>query len=306
MKRILLTIILAVLMSIVRPGVTLAKLNIIATLPEIGALVEEIGGDRVEVFSLARGDEDPHVLPAKPSHSRRMLRADLLVFNGLQLEVGWLPLLIRGARNPDIRSGGRGHLDLSEAVRPLEVPMGGADRSEGDVHPEGNPHYTVDPVIYPTLATLITERLTRLDPDGTDYFKSRLITFIEDWQSQLESWKERLRFLSGLDVITYHQQWEYFAQSFGMAIVDKIENRPGIPPSPRHLIDLENWIESDGVHWILYSDLVHPDLPERLGERGGCRVIRLPQSIGSREGTESLVSWFETIVSIFEEAHGAP
>lgn len=279
-----------------------AELNVVATLPEIGALVEAIGGERTKVISLARGDEDPHVLPAKPSHSRRMLKADLLVYNGLQLETGWLPLLTRDARNPKIRAGRPGNLDLSRLIHPLEIPEGGADRSAGDVHPEGNPHYTVDPSIYPTLAAALADRLTQIDPDGEEFYRQRLAEFNSKWKRHLESWKERLAFLEGIEVITYHQQWEYLASTFGFQIGGKIEDRPGIPPTPRHLADLVKQIRSRGIPLIIHSDLIHPELPGKLAEKSGCRSLALPQSVDSREGTDDLFAWFETLAGTLEQA----
>ncbi len=289
-------------MLLIAGASTAGELNVVVTLPEIGALAGEIGGDRIKVTTLAGGDEDPHVLPAKPSHSRRMLHADLLVYNGLELEVGWLPVLIRGARNPDIRQGRPGNLDLSRVVHPLEIPTGGADRSAGDVHPEGNPHYTVDPRIYPTLASELAGRLSQLDPDGADYYQNRLEEFISKWGTLSASWAERVAFLDGQKVITYHQQWEYLSEAFAFRILDKIENRPGIPPTPRHLAELEDSIRTRGIRLILYSDLVHPELPEKLAGRAGCRALALPQSVGSREGTDDLAAWFETMVRAFEKA----
>ena len=274
------------------------KLNVVATLPEIGALVEEIGGDRVKVEVLAKGNEDPHFLPAKPSHSRRMMKADLVVYNGMQLEVGWLPLLIDGARNSAIRWGGPGNLSLARFVEPLEVPAGSIDRSMGDIHPEGNPHFTADPSVYPDLARGIADRLIRIDPDGTEEYEKRLASFIERWDKLLAGWKKRLEPIAGMRVVTYHQQWEYMARAFDLQIVDQIEDRPGIPPAPRHLNDLEKRIAEEGIRWIFYSDLVYREIPEKMAGRTGCRAVALPHSVDSRKGTGDLESWFETLVSI--------
>lgn len=279
-----------------------AKLQVVATLPEIGALVQEIGGDRVEVTALAKGNEDPHTLPAKPSQSRRMMKADLLVANGLQLEVGWLPLLVEGARNPSVRPGSRGYLELGAFVDPLDVPTGGVDRSAGDVHPEGNPHFTVDPAVYPSLAAAVADRLAEVDPDGASYYESRRAAFDQRWNDELRGWKARLRSLDGTPVVTYHQQWEYLARTFGLRIVGRVEDRPGIPPTPKHLADLERTIHSEGVPWVIYSDLTYPDVPEKVAGRAKCRAVRLPQSLDSREGTTTLTSWFETLVGVLEKA----
>ncbi|MBM3321361.1 MAG: zinc ABC transporter substrate-binding protein [Candidatus Eisenbacteria bacterium] len=279
-----------------------AKLRVVATLTEIGALAEEIGGDRVEVARLAKGNEDPHTLPAKPSHSRRMMEADLLVYNGLQLEVGWLPLLIEGARNPRIRPGTVGHLDLSSFIEPLEVPTGSVDRSMGDVHPEGNPHYTVDPSVYPALAKGLAERLSAIDPEGGPHYAARLADFERRWSEKLAEWRSRLAFLQGEPIVTYHKQWEYFARTFGLRVIDNVESKPGIPPTPRHITDLEARIRAENVRRLVHSDLIDPAIMKKLASRSGSLAIALPQAVDSRDGTGDLFSWFETLVSVLESA----
>nr|MBC8367747.1 zinc ABC transporter substrate-binding protein [bacterium] len=265
----------AALALLLMQGAAFAEIKVVATLTEIGALVEEIGGERVSVSTLARGDEDPHAIAAKPSHSRRMSRADLLVYNGLELEVGWLPLLIEGARNPRILDGSSGHLNLSDFIEPLEVPEH-VDRSQGDVHPQGNPHFTVDPGLYPDLARAIAARLTQLDPEGKDHYASRLTKFTTRWQAQLVDWQHRLECLAGLKVVAYHSQWAYSARRFGFEIVDHVENHPGIPPSPRHIKALQKRIQRENIPLLIYSDLIHPETPERFAKRAGCKTAMLP------------------------------
>ncbi|MFH1679339.1 MAG: zinc ABC transporter substrate-binding protein [Candidatus Eisenbacteria bacterium] len=291
-----------ILLALSFAGSAEAKLRVVTTLTEIGALVREIGGDRVEVVPLAKGHEDPHTLPAKPSHSRRMMEADLLVYNGLQLEVGWLPLLIEGARNTRIRPGSKGILDLSSFIDPVEVPAASVDRSMGDVHPEGNPHYTVDPSVYPALAKGIAGRLSEIDPEGAPLYAERLAGFERRWDEKLAGWKARLSFLENEPVVTYHKQWEYLARTLGFRIIDNVENKPGIPPSPRHIADLEARIRAENVRWLIHSDLIDSANLGKLAARSGCRAVALPQAVDSREGTGDLFSWFETLVSVLESA----
>lgn len=283
-------------------GQASADLKIVATLTEIGSLAEELGGDRVVVASLARGDEDPHSIAAKPSHSRRLSRADLLVYNGLELEIGWLPLLIEGARNPRILEDGSGHLDLSGHVTALEVPEQ-VDRSLGDVHPQGNPHFTLDPGLYPDLARALSAKLVKLDPAGRDYYDQRLASFLKRWEAKLGEWKQRLSFLSGLKVVAYHNQWAYAARCFDFQIVEHVENRPGIPPSPRHVLGLQKRIRSEEIPLLIYSDLICAEVPERFASRAGCKAVCLPQSVGSREDAGDLFAWFELWVSIMENSN---
>ncbi|RPJ49254.1 MAG: zinc ABC transporter substrate-binding protein [Candidatus Latescibacterota bacterium] len=302
MKRATMILAAALAAILSTAGPSDAKLRVVTTLTEIAALVREIGGDRVEVTALAHGNEDPHFLAAKPSHSRRMMEADLLVYDGLELEVGWLPLLIEGARNPRIRPGAAGDLDLSRFIQPLEVPSGGVDRSMGDIHPEGNPHYTVDPALYPDLARAVADRLNELDSEGASFYEARLAAFERRWTEELTEWKERLAPLEGIPVVTYHKQWEYFARTFGLLIVDQVEDKPGIPPTPRHIGELEQTIRRENVPWIFLSDLNDPGNTEKLAERAGCRVLRLPQAVDSRDGTDDLFSWFDELVRVLEEA----
>ena len=282
-------------------GAVAAELKVEATLPELAEIVREIGGDRVDVHAIARGDQDPHVLGAKPSHSRHMMKADLLVANGFELEVGWLPLLIQGARNPALREGGPGHLDLADFVEPLEVPEH-VDRSQGDLHPDGNPHYTVDPGIYPDLAEAVAARLIALDPEGASHYEAALARFVEAWSARLADWEARLAPLRGQRVVAYHKLWEYFAARYGFEIVGYVEDRPGIPPSPRHVAALTRRIGAEGIPLLIYSDLVHADVPEKVARRAGCRALGLPQAPGSRDGTETLAEWFETLVGLLESA----
>jgi zinc/manganese transport system substrate-binding protein len=298
MRQICLTCLFTLLAS----TVAAAELRVVATLPELAELTRLLGGERVEVHAIARGDQDPHALNAKPSHSRRMMKADLLVANGLELEVGWLPLLIQGARNPELQEGNIGHLDLSAAVAPLEIPTGGVDRSQGDVHPEGNPHYTVDPGLYPALADRLAARLIELDPAGSQQYRMALDRFRTDWTGRLADWSRRLVPLRGLRVIAYHKQWEYLAHRYGLEIVDYVEDRPGIPPSPRHVAELTRRIREEKIPLLIYSDLVHPDTPEKLASRAGCQSLKLPQAPGSRKGTEGLAEWFEVLMTALEAA----
>ncbi len=293
--------IIALLALLLLQGPAYGELKIVATLAELGALVEEVGGDRVSVSTLARGDEDPHAIAAKPSHSRRMSRADLLVYNGLELEIGWLPLLIEGARNPRILEDNPGHLNLAEIIEPLEVPIH-VDRNQGDVHPDGNPHYTVDPGLYPDLARALSERLTLLDPEGKSHYAERLAAFTSRWQTHMEDWQRRLERMAGLNVVAYHSQWAYSAKRFGFKIVDHVENQPGIPPSPRHIKALQKRIEREEIPLLIYSDLIHPETPERFAKRAGCKTVMLPQAVGSRKGVDDLTTWFELWVSLLEDA----
>ena len=291
----------AALALLLLQGAASAELKVVATLTEIGALAEELGGERVKVSSLARGDEDPHAIAAKPSHSRRMSRADLLVYNGLELEVGWLPLLIEGARNPRILDGSPGHLNLSDFIDPIEVPEQ-VDRSHGDVHPQGNPHFTVDPGIYPSLARALSAKLIELDPEGEKHYDRLLESFLSRWEARMDDWRSRLEFLDGMHVVAYHSQWAYTAARFGFEIVGHVENRPGIPPTPPHILTLQRRAAAEGIPMLIYSDLVHAEVPERFAVKSGCMALGLPQAVGSRDGTDDLFEWFELWVSLMEAA----
>lgn len=276
-----------------------AKIRVVTTTTDLAALVKAVGGNEVVVESIAKGYQDPHYVQAKPSYMRVMNRADLLVYVGLELEVGWLPLLIQGARNPKIASGAVGHLDASVGIRRLDVPVGHLDRSMGDVHPDGNPHYWLDPRNGLVVAKAIAERLSVLAPDLSDVFGKNVGVFEKDLQERIAHWEKHLVFLKHKKVVTYHKTWDYLADWLLFEIVAQVENRPGIPPSPRHVSDLVSRMQSENIDVMLCSNLVDEKTAARVAQKANANLVVLPTSVAGEEGVETYIGLFERIVLRF-------
>ncbi len=212
-----------------------AALNVVTTVPDLAALTKAVGGEHVQVQALALSSQDPHFVDAKPNLALALNRADLLISIGLDLEVGWLPTLQVGARNPRIQVGGTGFLNASQFPRILEIPPGKVDRSQGDVHPGGNPHYLYDPRQAVAVARGITDRLVQLDAKNADAYRANLAKFTTELEKAREGWEKRLTGLKGAPVIAYHRTTAYLADWLGFEPIAFLEPKPGIPPNPSHV-----------------------------------------------------------------------
>lgn len=272
-------------------------LQVVASVSDLGSLAEAVGGDRVEVKVLAKGYMDPHYLEAKPSYARLMRKADLLIFIGLELEVGWLPRLIETARNPKLRPGSDHMLEAANVIEEiLEVPTGSVDRSQGDIHPFGNPHIMVDPRNALIVAEAIAERLIRLDPDGKADYEDRLLHFRARLKASIDDWEAKTQALRGMPIVTYHKQWEYLAHWLGLDLVDYIENRPGIPPSPRHIESLVSEMEDRDVRMVIGATFIDVDALKEVAQRGSAKAVVLPAGVGGVEGSDSYEVFIGVIV----------
>lgn len=284
----------ALLVGLARPAI--AEMEVVTTTTDLASLFREVGGDRVEVQALAKGYQDPHYVAAKPSYMARMRDADLLAYVGLELEVGWLPLLIRGSRNPELAAGGRGNLVLSSGIEIRDVPTGEVDRSEGDIHPLGNPHYWLDPRNLVTMAHSVEAALARLDPEHAEEYEDGRVAFVKELQSRIEQWESRLAPYRGTEVVCYHTEWEYLTDWLGLEIVGYVEKNPGIPPSPRHLHALQAQIEREKIPLVLMSNFFERSRVEQLAERAGATLVVLPASVGGEEGVDDLFDLFDHLV----------
>jgi zinc/manganese transport system substrate-binding protein len=298
MKHLLL---LAVALLIARPAAA-ADLRVVTTTTDLAALVKIIGGEYVEVEALCRGYQDPHHLEAKPSHMSRLRKADLVVYVGLELEVGWLPLLINGSRNPQLRLGEPGNLAMTGDIRILEIPTGQISRSEGDIHPLGNPHYWLDPRNEIVMAQTITDRLTQLTPDHADQFEAARAGFADQMTTAIAGWEERLAPWRGRPVVCYHTQWEYLVDWLGLTVTDYVENKPGIPPSPQHVRELRKSMLRDKVGLVMISNFFEPGPAEKIANDTGSRLIILPASVDGEDGLGDPFLLFEYLVTSIEDA----
>lgn len=286
------------------PSGTQAKIKVVTTLADLGWIAGEIGGQRVEVQVLCPGHRDPHTMPAKPSLARKLGKADLLVYNGLELEVGWLPVLVEAARNPQIKAGKPGELNASLALAHTEivdVPHGEVDRSGGDVHPLGNPHFTLDPRLGAKVGHLLAHRLADLDPDHAADFAHRADDFDRMIKERLADWEKRVEALQLSGVIVYHQQWEYLTHWLGLDILATVENRPGISPSPRHVEEVVKIGRQAGPLVVLAATWDHKDGANHVARKIPCPLVVVPAASGVDEA-EGYLDLFEQIVTALEEA----
>ncbi len=236
---------------------------------------------------------------------RRLNRADLLIYTGLELEVGWLPLLIRGARNPAVAVGAMGHLNAATADLPiLEKPEGPVDRSMGDVHPEGNPHYLLDPRNGPRVAGLIAGRLARLDPDNASVYADHLESYTAELGSRIALWERRTEHLRGRAIVTYHAQWEYLMHWLGIDIVESVETKPGIPASPRHVASLVSRMRKEDIGILVCANYLDPRAAQQVAVRAGAVHLVLPVSPGGEVDTDDYIDLFEHLITRLVESFG--
>jgi zinc/manganese transport system substrate-binding protein len=269
--------------------------QVVATYGYIGDIVQRIGKERVEVVVLARGDYNPHIIIPKPSYIAKLRRADLLIINGGQLEIGWLPQIIKQANNAAVQPGERGFLDLSMHVHLIDVPTS-VSRELGDVHPEGNPHYFLDPDNIPAIAKAITERLSEIDPDHQASYEANKKELDALWQQNMKVWEEKLRPLKGEKIIEYHKIFDYFLHRFGFVIAGTIEPLPGIPPTTKHIADVEKLIEREQVKFIL-QDVYNPqDASVYLSKRLNVKLIVMPHDVGAVQEADNVLNVFSEIV----------
>ncbi len=275
----------------------LAKLRIVSSLPDFAAIAEEIGGDKVEVTSLAKGYQDPHFVDGKPSFIVTLNRADLLIHNGLELEIGWLPPLITGARNPKILPNNIGNLDCSTLISNiLEVPTTKVDRSMGDIHPGGNPHYMLDPRNGIAVARGIADRLKQIDPKNAFYYNERLEDFTRRLSAKIKEWDEKLAPYRRTQIVTYHKSWVYFSNWAGFEEVGYVEPKPGIPPSPSYVAELIRRIQKMNVRLVIAESFYPQKVPTLVAQKAGASFLTLPSEVGARDGINTYFDLFDAIV----------
>lgn len=266
-----------------------AKTNVIATLPWIGSLAGDIGKEKVKVVTLVKSSQDPHYVEAKPSMILEVRKGDLLLYNGLDLEVGYLPVLIESSRNPRVQPGSSGHLDCSRFIEPIDRPAR-ADRSMGDVHPLGNPHYHLSPRNIPRIVQGITQGLSRVDPGNEGFYRRNLASFLERFQEKQRVWSNHG--LKGKQFVSYHQFFEYFALDFGFQLIGYVEPKPGIPPSAGHVEKLIELLKKDKPDAILTTRYNGEKEVRFLSQKTGVRYIVVPHDVGS---TSEAKDWFALI-----------
>ncbi|HLE87499.1 MAG TPA: metal ABC transporter substrate-binding protein [Candidatus Brocadiaceae bacterium] len=287
---------LCLLFTIGWASVAHAKLNVVATTSDLGAIAREIGKDKVEVTSLAKPTEDPHFVDAKPSFIVKLNKADMLIEGGLHLEIGWLPNLVVGARNKKILAGENGYLVASARVPIIEVPAT-ADRAMGDVHPMGNPHFMLDPINGKIVAAHICDRLCQIDAANCNYYKDNLKDFTKRLDQKFSEWQKTLEPFRGTKIVTYHKTFPYFANRFNLNVVGALEPKPGIPPSPTHINSLIPMMKNEGVKLILIEPFRERKTPEFVASQTGAKVVVFPIMVGGQKETDDYLSIFDYTIN---------
>jgi zinc/manganese transport system substrate-binding protein len=271
-----------------------AKVKVVATLPWIGSVANEIGKGQVEVTTLVKPNQDPHMVEAKPSMILATRKADILMYNGLDLEIGYLPVLIESSRNPKIQPGKPGNFDASHFVTVLEKPVS-VDRSMGDVHPLGNPHYLYSPARILSVAVGMAGALSAIDPSHADAYKSNLSTFREKFRAKQKEWNTLPT--KGRRFIAYHKLFEYLAADFGFTITAYVEPKPGIPPSAGHIERLIETIKASRPDGILTTPIFGRKEMDFLAQKTGVRGVILPHDVGATPGAKDWFSFMDQALS---------
>ena len=321
---------LAVLLTLslagLAPGAFAAPLRIVTSVPDLASLAREVGGEEVEASALVAGPQDPHFVEARPSFVRELSRADLFARVGLDLESAWAPPLTRNARNTHILPGREGDFDASIGIQPLSVAAGPVDRSLGDVHPSGSPHFLLDPLNGLQVAERLADRLAQLRPERADLFRTRYADFerrllvrlvgdaivqelgasalaeaaragrfetvLASVSSPLGGWLGAVAPFRGRPAVADHDLWPYFSQRFGIRVVAFLEPKPGVTPSTRHLSEIVERMQSEQIHVVLSAPYFHPRYAQKISEATGARILEMAHQVGAREGA---VDYLETV-----------
>jgi zinc/manganese transport system substrate-binding protein len=279
-----------------------AAVKVVTTTEGLAALVREVGGDRVVVQSLSRGVQDPHFVDPNPMLAVRLRQAELLVDVGLDLEIGWLPPLVNQSRNGDIQPNGPRRLTAARFVHVLDVPKGPVDRSMGDIHPAGNPHFLVDPRAALAVTRAIAEKLAQLDPANAAHFTARSAEFGRRIEKDVARWKAALAPLRGRPVVGHHQTLSYLLDWTGLRAVAYLEPKPGVPPPPSHLAEVVQIVKAEGVKGILIESYYDPKSAELVARHTGARVVVIPGDVGGARGAATYPEYLELLVKLVTEA----
>lgn len=286
MKKTLFTLCL----SLVLATPAFATTNVVATLPWIGSLAKEIGKDRITVTTLVKPSQDPHMIEAKPSMILAGRKADIILYNGLDLEIGYLPLILESSKNPKIMPGKPGNFDCSRFVKVIDKHTA-VDRSMGDVHPLGNPHYHYSPANMLRVAEGISNALAEVDRTNADYYRANFKSFSEKLKAKQKSWS--VLHLKGKKFVAYHKLFEYLAADFGFEITGYVEQKPGIPPSAGHVESLIETMKSTKPNGILTTSFYGKKEAESIAAKTGVKVIIIPADVGSMNGTDDWFSFMD-------------
>ncbi|MFA5913715.1 MAG: zinc ABC transporter substrate-binding protein [Burkholderiales bacterium] len=290
MKKIIVTLMAGMLWLLAQPAS--AALKVLACEPEWGSLVQELAGDKVSVTSATTALQDAHHIEARPSLIARARNADLVICTGSELEIGWLPLLLRQSGNERIQPGKPGYLEASQLVPRLEIPKA-LDRALGDIHPEGNPHIQLDPRNIAKVAQVLGDRLVQLDPANAETYHSRTAAFLARWNTAIKRWEAEAAPLKGLTTVVYHQNMSYLNAWLGMREVGSLEPKPGVPPTAAHLAELVGRMQAAPAKVIVYVAYNNPQAAQFLSERTRIPAVMLPFTVGGSDKAKDLFGLFD-------------
>jgi zinc/manganese transport system substrate-binding protein len=286
----------------------LATVNVVATTEDLASIAREVGGDKVKVEAVSRGYQDPHFVEAKPSFIFTLNKADLLLVVGRELEIGWLPPLILQSRNAKIQPGANGYLDASLTAKILEIPTGQITRAMGDVHPQGNPHYWLDPGNGRRIAQAIQQKLQAMSPADAAYFEQRYADFDKRLAEAEKRWDGTMAPYKGSKIVTYHRSWPNFCERFGLDVIGYVEPKPGIPPSPSHTLDLIAEMKAKNVKLIVVEPYFDLKTPNSIARETGATVLVLAPSVGAEKPITDYIKLFdydvEQVASAIQKAGG--
>jgi zinc/manganese transport system substrate-binding protein len=278
-----------------------AAIKVLATTADWGALTKELGGDKVDVYTATSALQDVHRIDAKPSLVARARTADLIVANGAELEIGWLPVLLQESGNSSVQPGSMGYFEATSVLRLRDVPSA-VDRSMGDVHPEGNPHVQLNPHNIAAVAKALSARLAQVDPGNATYYEARGADFQQRWQDAIARWEVRAAPLKGLKVVVIHSDQAYLCQWLGMVQVASIEPKPGVPPSAGYLAELVTKLGAAPPKLVLRNFYNDPKAADWLSQKISVPVVTLPFSVGGSDGAKDLFGLFDDTISRLLEA----
>jgi zinc/manganese transport system substrate-binding protein len=281
-----------------------SKLNVVTSTEDLAAIGREIGGDHIAIDSIAKGYQDPHFVEPKPSFLLKLQKADLLAVVGLQLEIGWLPPLITQSGNSKIQVGNKGYLDVSTFCEVLELPTGVVTRADGDVHPLGNPHYWLDPENGRRIARAFKDKFSEMQPADAAYFDQHLKDFEQRLTEAEKRWDAQMAPFKGRKVVTYHRSFPNFSKRFGLNIVDYVEPKPGIPPTPTHTLELINRMKQENIKLILVEPYFDMKTPNSVAQQvGGTAIVLLP-SVGGEKQVQTYFQLFDYDINLLTTAFG--
>jgi ABC-type Zn uptake system ZnuABC Zn-binding protein ZnuA len=266
-----------------------AQLKVVTSTTDLYSIARDVGGNKIKATHIGEGYQDPHFVEAKPSFVLQLRNADVWAFVGLDLEIGWMPLLLQGARNPKLQPGKPGYIDVSTIVPVLDVARGNVDRSQGDVHPRGNPHYWLDPANARRIAALFRDRFSQIDPTNAAVYAANEKAFTQRLDAAERSWQADLAKIKGKPVVAWHTSWRYFAEYTGMDIVGFMEPKPGVPPSPAHLAGLIQTMKRTGANVIVMEPFYDRRTANLVASKTGAKVLVLPPSVGGAKGLDDYI-----------------